>query len=261
MNDVHNIFINLISNFIWFPISALVGALVVSVFYFFQVRLPKRRLWRLANPKNLVACASNAAIMDTGVYLRPATGIGEVRAIILVVESLGRAYTGKLDIKNMLLPSDDMLRQRYENDLLLIGGPKHNKITASFLSLAEARQLLPFQQTPDAIIWKCNKIAGKWVDDGAVTYTSKVENKNIIQDYGIVVRMQSPFTSNKRTVILLSGIHTYGTIAAAKFFTEDMQKGWLWFFRLRKRNVAALVRTHIIDDYTANVELIKQELW
>jgi len=259
MNDLHNILINLISNIIWFPLSALIGALVLSLLYFIRVRLPKRGLWRLANPKNLVACASNAAIVDTGVYSRPATSIGEVRAIILVVESLGRAYTRELDIKNMLLPSDDSLRQRYENDLLLIGGPKHNKITVSFLRLAEDNQLLPFQQTSDAIIWRCNKIAEKWVDDGALIYTSKVENKIIIQDYGIVVRMQSPFTSNKRTVILLSGIHTYGTIAAAKYFTEDMQRGWHWMFRLRKPNIAALVRTQITDDYTVSIELIKYE--
>ncbi len=261
MNDIHNIIINLISNFIWFPIGALIGALIVSIFYFVRVMHPKRRLWRLTNPKNLVAFASNAPITDTGVYYRPATGIGELRALFLAVESLSRAYTRELDIKNILLASDHLLQERLENDLLLIGGPNHNRITASYLDLADEKQPLPFQQTSDAIIWRCKKLAGKWVDDGAVKYTSKVDNKNIIQDYGIVVRVQSPFTANTRTVILLSGIHTYGTIAAAKYFTEDMLKGWRGFFRLRNRNIAALVHTHIIDDYTVNVELIKFESW
>ncbi|HYT41007.1 MAG TPA: hypothetical protein VEP90_01555, partial [Methylomirabilota bacterium] len=198
--------------------------------------------------------------MDTGVYFRPATGIGELRALFLAVESLSRAYTRELDIKNILLASDRLLQERLENDLLLIGGPKHNRVTAQYLAMVDDKQ--PFQLTSDAIIWKCKKIAQKWVDDGAIKYTSKVDNKNIIQDYGIAVRVQSPFTPNdKRTVILLSGIHTYGTIAAAKYFTEDMERGWRWFFRLRKRNIAVLVRTYIIDDYTAGIELIECQSW
>jgi hypothetical protein len=259
MNDIHSIFLNLISNFIWMPISAILGALAFGIFYFVGVNFPKRRLWRLTNPKNLVVCASDATITDTGVYFRPATGIGELRALFLVVESLSRAYRRKLGIKNILLASDRLLQERLENDLLLIGGPKHNRLTAQYLNFVDDKQ--PFQQTSDAIIWRCKKIAEKWVDDGAFTYTSKVDNKNIIQDYGIVVRVRSPFTNNKRTVIILEGIHTYGTIAAAKYFTEDMQKGLRWFFRLRKRNIAALVRTRIFDDYTANIELIKYESW
>lgn len=254
MNDIHSIFINILSNIVWF----LAGALIVSILYFVRVRLPRRRLWRLTNPKNLVACASNAATMDTGVYERPATGIGELRALTLAEKSLNKAYQRELDIKNILLASDH-LQERLENDLLLLGGPKHNKVTAIYLNLIDGKQ--PVQQTSDAFIWRCKKIAGEWIDDGSVTYLSKVENKNVIEDYGIVIRMQSPFTTTKRTVVLLSGIHTYGTIAAAKYFTEDMQKGWRWFFRLRKQNIAALVRAHIIDDYPANIKLLKYESW
>jgi hypothetical protein len=120
---------------------------------------------------------------------------------------------------------------------------------------------IPVRQTSDAFIWRCKKNTGRWVDDGAFEYTSKAENKSVIQDYGIVIRMQNPFTTKKRTIILLSGIHTYGTIAAAKYFTEDMQRGWYWLFRLRKPNIAALVSTHVFDDYTVGIELIKYESW
>jgi len=256
MNDVHNILVNLISNFIW----AFIGALTIGMYYYARVRLPKRRLWRLTNPISLVICVSNTEKMDTGVYYRPATGIGELRALTVAVESLSRAYRRKLDIKNILLAGDP-LHERYENDLLLLGGPKNNKVTAEYLKLQDVNGKIPVRLTSDAIIWRCKKKAGRWIDDGAIEYTSKAENKNVIQDYGIVIRMRSPFTTNKRTFILLSGIHTYGTIAAAKYFTEDMQRGWHWIFKLRKPNVAALVSTHIIDDYTVNIELIKFESW
>jgi hypothetical protein len=179
--------------------------------------------------------------------------------LFLAVESLSKAYTRELDIKNIILPSDSLLQERIEHDLLLIGGPNHNRVTAQYLEETDDEK--PFQLTQNAIIWRCKKMAGKWIDDDAIEYTSKVDNKKIIQDFGIVARVQNPFTNNKRTVILLSGIHTYGTIAAAKFFTEDMQKGWRWFFRLRKRNIVALVRTRIIDDYTANIQLVKYASW
>ncbi len=240
------------------PISALLGAIVLGVLYYVRVRLPKRRLWRLTKPTGLVVCASNVATRDTGVYYRPDTGIGEMRSLALAVKSLNKAYVRELDIKNILL-STDHLQERLENDLLLIGGPEHNKVTARFLKFVSDKQ--PIRQTSDTIIWRHKKMAGKWLEDDVLEYTSKSEDKSIIQDYGIVIRMQSPFTTEKRTVILLSGIHTYGTIAAAKYFTEDMQKGLRWLFRLRKPNLAALVSTQIIDDYTTNIELVQCELW
>jgi len=181
-----------------------------------------------------------------------------MRSLALAVKSLNKAYVRELDIKNILL-STDHLQERLENDLLLIGGPEHNKVTARFLKFVSDKQ--PIRQTSDTIIWRHKKMAGKWLEDDVLEYTSKSEDKSIIQDYGIVIRMQSPFTTEKRTVILLSGIHTYGTIAAAKYFTEDMQKGLRWLFRLRKPNLAALVSTQIIDDYTTNIELVQCELW
>ncbi len=62
------------------------------------------------------------------------------------------------------------------------------------------------------------------VGSGALEYEGHAINRNVVMDYGLIVRASNPFTSRDRTAILFAGSHTYGTIAAAKFFTEDLHK-------------------------------------
>jgi hypothetical protein len=85
VDDLHSIFINILSSILWLPL----GALLAYIVFYFQVRHPRRRLWHLHDPGDLVICAANSTTTDTGVYQRPATGIGQVRAIALAIESLG----------------------------------------------------------------------------------------------------------------------------------------------------------------------------
>jgi hypothetical protein len=64
-------------------------------------------------------------------YHRPATGIGQVRALTLATRSLNQAYSKKFDVRNILL-SDENLQERIENDILILGGPKNNRVAAKF---------------------------------------------------------------------------------------------------------------------------------
>ena len=74
------------------------------------------------------------------------------------------------------------------------------------------------------IIWRTNYRGGRWIDQGALEYEGHAINRKIVMDYGLIVRTYNPFTSRDHTTILFAGSHTYGTIAAAKFFTEDLHK-------------------------------------
>ena len=215
MADVHSILDGLISNLIWLPI----GALLAFIGYFIQVRLPRRRLWQLGNPANLVGCAATSTTTNTGVYHRPATGIGQVRALVLATRSLNHAYQRKMDFNNILL-SIDHLQERIENDLLLLGGPKNNQVTERFLKTISREQ--PALQVDSKIVWRIHRTRGQWSNQGALVYEGGATNRHITTDYGLIVRTQNPFTSRHRTAILFSGSHTYGTVAAAKFFTEDL---------------------------------------
>jgi hypothetical protein len=252
MSDVHSVLLNLLSNLIWVP----VGALAAWLGYFIGVRLPHRRLWRLADPTRLTVCASNSTNTNTGVYSRPSTGIGQVRALALALSSLYAAYRKKLDVRHILL-STDHIQDRMEDDLLILGGPKTNRVSAEFLNAIQYEQ--PVFQVKTVIYWRVHQRNGQWVDDGMLEYDGHAVNRKITQDYGLIVRMRSPFTSRARTVILFSGSHTYGTLAAAKYFTES--KDLRRLLKKKQQNLVALVSAQIIDGYPTKLRLEQYYLW
>ncbi|GCE48111.1 hypothetical protein EI42_05567 [Thermosporothrix hazakensis] len=147
MDDIRAILVNLVSNLLWLPI----GVLLAYLGFFFQVRLPHRRLWQLYKPSHLVICAANSTTTRTDVYNRPATGIGQVRAIALALQSLHSAYHKQLDVRNILL-STEPLHQHIEEDLLILGGPKNNQIAEKLLHLLNEEQ--PAMQIQTTIYWR-----------------------------------------------------------------------------------------------------------
>jgi hypothetical protein len=255
MDDLHAIIINILSSILWLPL----GALLAYIVFYFQVRHPRRRLWHLHDPGNLVICAANSTTTDTGVYQRPATGIGQVRAIALAIESLSHAYRKNLAIRNILL-STDHVQERIENDLLIVGGPKNNRVAEKFLDLLADEQ--PAIQIGTVITWRKTRLAGRWMNDAAVTtYDGQAIEQQVVKDYGLIIRCQNPFTSRNRTAILFSGSHTYGTVAAAKYFTDDMQRQIGTLLRNGKKNCALLVSAQIIDGYPTKMRLEHSYTW
>ncbi len=254
MEEIRSILDGILSNVLWLPI----GALLAYLWFLFQVRLPRRRLWQVKDPSSLVVCAATSTTTNTGVYHRPATGIGQVRALTLATRSLNQAYSKQLDIKNILL-SVEPLQERIEHDLLILGGPKNNQIAAQFLRLMNEEQ--PVTVTGSVINWRVNRVMDQWVDQGAIQYDGQAINEQIVADYGLIVRAKSPFTSCDRTVVLFFGSHTFGVVAAAKFFTEDMYKHIDKFQRNNRKNFVVLVSAHIIDGYPTKMKVEKSYTW
>lgn len=81
MDDIHSLLLSLLSNVVWVP----VGMVTAWLACFIGVRLPHKRLWRLTDPSKLTVCASNSTNTNTGVYSRPSTSIGQVRAMALAL--------------------------------------------------------------------------------------------------------------------------------------------------------------------------------
>ncbi|GHO65552.1 hypothetical protein KSD_42260 [Ktedonobacter sp. SOSP1-85] len=254
MEDIHSILINVLSNIVWLPI----GALLAYIGFFFSVRLPHRALWQVKDPANLVVCASSSTTTNTGVYNRPATGIGQVRALALALRSLHHAYHKHLDIRNILL-STDHLQERIENDLLILGSSKTNAVTARFLELLEDEQ--PAKVIDSLIIWRIHKAGGQWVDQGAVEYEGSAMKRQVVNDYGLIIRAYNPFTLRKRTAILFSGSHTYGTVAAAKFFTENMQGLLRKLTKDGRKNFVILVSTQVVEGYPTRMKVERSYAW
>ena len=108
-------------------IVAIIGAFANLIYGIWAERTEKS-LWQIADPKELVIVAAQATAIPNGEYLRPTTGVGQIRALASIVQSLNKAY-GRLGLKNIYL-STDPLHERVENDLLLLGGPKTNEVAA-----------------------------------------------------------------------------------------------------------------------------------
>jgi len=247
---MQEIFLDLTSNMIWL----LLGILAAKILNLFRVVLPSRRLWKLVEPKKVILCSSNSTMTDTGEYLRPATGIGQVRALALLVTSLNRAY-GKIDFSNVFLSTDQM-HEFLENDLILLGGAKNNELAARYLGLMGIYQ--PAIMKGSSILWR-KKLEQQWVDDRAEEFHGLTKDAKVDTDFGLIMRTQSPFTNQSRTVVLFAGSHTFGTVAAAKFFTESLHKELRG--EINKRNITLLVSTQVIGGYPTSIRIERYFTW
>jgi len=249
--DVKAVLLNLLSSAIW----ASIGAILLRVFFSYRVVRPGHNLWQIKNPKELVIVASASSSTHTGEYLRRATGVGDLRALAPIVSSLTRSY-GKLTIKNIFLASDQ-LQERLENDLLLIGGPKTNTVSADLLALADGCQPIKYQD--GRLCWRTLR-DGRWSDEECHIYNGEIDNNSVIRDFGFIIRMDNPFTTNKSTLVFFAGCHTPGITAAARYFTETLSHGFS-FRSIRDSNFAVLVSANIRNDYPIHIQLERSYFW
>jgi hypothetical protein len=234
---MYDLFINLAAQLIW---TAL-GVSGAIIYYFIANIFPKRRLWRLKAPREAIICISASTTTFTGEYYRKATGIGQLRALALIIPSLKTAYRN-IKIENVLL-SDEQLGTKIENDLVLLGGPKNNPATK--ILLEKLKDICFVDQTDEYICWKY-QAKEKY-------YRAKVERNRVKCDYGMIIRIKNPFSTKGRIVCLLSGGHTYGVIAAATYFVNDYPK--VANVRKLAPTLIAVVSCDVVDDYPVNIRL------
>lgn len=238
-----DIIIGVFTSLIWF----LIGYLVSKLIRFLKDIRPVKKLWLINEFKKLVIVASTSTKTDTGEYFRPATGIGQVRALGYSIESLSKAYDVR--IQNILL-SDDQVQKQIENDLIILGGPKNNIISKIFLDKIFNKHKIAFQDV-NTIKW--------YTKNGIEEFNGLKSNKKVIKDYGLIIRTSNPFSSSekKTSICLFTGCHTYGTIAAAKYFTNYYVKQ-IGMFSKPKRNVFLLVECDVLDGFPIAINLIKK---
>ncbi|AJF64846.1 hypothetical protein SVTN_10795 [Streptomyces vietnamensis] len=171
----------------------------------------------------MVVVAASAEI-HTGEYARPTTGIGQVRAMSLLVPLLVRAYRG-IDLEQVLLSSRTPGRD-LEADMLTLGGPKNNEVTSMLL---KAVPQLPFTVDGSSIRWQ------------GTTYEGRAVGEQVVHDYGYIVRAPNPFAQDKR-IVVVGGSHTFGTVAAARWLAENGDA------RNLPADVAVLVEAEVLQD-------------
>lgn len=247
---IYSLFENILANAIW----AVLGAVLFAIISLLTSRLPTKRLWRFRDVTKLVIVMASSTVTDTGKYLRPATGIGQVRSLAMTVQSLQKAYGDKVNLDNLLF-STEPVQNRAHNDMVLLGGPKNNRQTQIFLDLLKDKQ--PAFQIENTISWKLDTLAG---NEETFEGTRSSDGKAILSDYGLIIRTRNPFlqVSGSRKVVLFSGCHTYGTMAAAVYFTRMTS---MWSRVFGKANMSILVKATIIDGYPIDIEMVKFHEW
>ncbi|UNS98028.1 hypothetical protein MMF93_17290 [Streptomyces tubbatahanensis] len=205
-------------------VAAALTGIGTLVRWFVLKRLPARRTWRYLSAGDL-SIVLDTAYIDTGRYQRPVAGLGQVRALSVIVPSLTHAYRD-LDLEKVRL-SAHLPGGEMEHDLLILGGPKNNEAARRILeAMAEA---LPFRLGGGAITWE------------GTTYTGDAADGEVTRDCGYIVRASNPLNSNKR-VVLIGGWSTYGTVAAARWLAENGAS------RSLTADVAVLVEASVLRD-------------
>ena len=208
----------------------LLGTGLLTLLGFIWRKRSAGRRWGLTKPESLKIVLSSSATQDTGEYQRPATGIGQVKALALLSPSLVRAHRS-IDLQGVVL-SNDHRGTDLEGDLLLLGGPKTNEVTKQALDELAKR----FGVTQEESV----------IHAGDKTYSGESDGTEVSVDYGIVIRAASPFAENSR-VVVLSGSHTYGTIGAARYFAKA---------KLPRGAFAAVIKSKVVDEHALEPELV-----
>jgi len=105
---------------------------------------------------------------------------------------------------------EDMPKEGYESNLILIGGPGYNTIVKEILERINS----PFNYDleEDLLVDKFKNIK----------YGSKFSSGNIVKDYGFFLKIPNPYNDTKK-LIMINGIHTYGVFGVVKAFTTTDQ--------------------------------------
>lgn len=215
-------------------------------------------LWQFSNPEKLVVVTSNSSQTASDGYARPATGIGQVRALTSCIESLSVTYE-HFESQQILLSSED-LQNRYGNDMIILGGPKTNTVTSLVFNQLQTKQ--PVSQEGSVIFWREGDCLDEWKSGRHTKYEGTIEDQKVISDYGIIVRVKDPFLiGSKNQAIIFSGSHTYGTVAAAKYFTESLMEKYPEKVKTTDSNFAILIKCKVINQYPICIESERQFFW
>jgi hypothetical protein len=190
-------------------------------------RLPERRRWQLAEPDRLTICVAKKLPADAAAS-PPYTGIGQTMALAVIAPSLARGYP-RTPFPRLHFP--DQVSDEIENDLVLLGGPKTNDLSAEALRLIADRTGVDLG--PEALL-----IRGR-------DPIPHLRTGDLDHDVGVVARIANPWSRRRRTLVVLAGAHTYGVAAAARFFVEKVRP----FAATYRGPFVAVVRSPIKNAY------------
>jgi len=148
-------------------------------------------------------------------YIRPTTSVGNLKGSTEIARAIGN-LSRKRSIRVHLSQEID---SRLSGDLVLLGGPNKNEITA--ICLEYVYQLYPKAN----LAYIDSKDRGCFLGLGefAQQYELKLQAARDIprNDFALVAMWVNPLSPHKRRLIVCAGFTAYGTAAAAQYLVTD----------------------------------------
>jgi len=136
--------------------------------------------------------------------------LGDKDAVVELSVLLARLYPR---VPVLRYVSDQLPRDAYESDLVVIGGP--GSLATEGASNALVSPLHATLGIPVAYSEDCERL----IVEGSGEFQATESEGRLIQDYGFFARSRNPYNP-ARSVILIHGIHTYGVLGAARCFSD-----------------------------------------
>jgi hypothetical protein len=198
-------------------IAAIIFFLVVLAYLGWRLTKEMRRLqkiWQLGADDKVAFFLSNAGEMAQPEYIKQVVSVGQVQAFADIVSSLKKAYP-KLDLPEVNVAidrrKDNFSREVLEATGICLGGPVRNWVSDEHL-----------QEIASRVWFENHVLVYRKTKSGRENRRQAGHKDNaIVADYGIIVKLRNRYNKNKRAFIL-AGCHSFGTVAAARFFCEKL---------------------------------------
>jgi hypothetical protein len=219
----------------------------------------RRRLWRIGgdgDSRRLVVCVSERLPESTRSYDLRLVGYGQVQALAALVPSLSRSHRRLVTpLVRVRMAGREISIIDLESNVVMLGGASRNTVTRNFLDhvrddLGVDQRHADREFVGDRLLIRQNDgswraVGGRPVDEA---------NRDIQEDYGLVVRRRNPWDpSRDGTCVLMAGVYTFGTAAAARYFADQAWNPRWWL----RRDRVALLRVTVERGEVIGIELIK----
>ncbi|MEU7810452.1 hypothetical protein AB0B18_28690 [Micromonospora chalcea] len=169
-------------------------------------------------------------------------GLGCVRAVVAVQGQL-RAFGFDAPVES----AEELVSRELRRDLVLIGGPDANSVTAAMIQRIRPTLSFGFPAWRKHVVTLVDTTTG-------VAYRPKYDKRGrVTVDYGLLVRAPNPLADDGTEVIILAGCWGHGTAAAA----ESLGGKSLHRHKVSTRQpFEALVKVEVLDRHNHAVSVL-----
>lgn len=194
-------------------ISIVTGAIIFAsqwLINWLRLQLPAGRVWGNFRGKRVEIVITTA----------PEKSPGEFSTLVFPTEAMAgselQTYLTKFLTSDCRINfSESFPASKYDRNLVVVGGPVHNRVTS--LILDKQNRNLGFSFDGHGIVLEDGSIFSA---DLNVTTTGV---KEITSDIGVIVHMKNPLSKDAYLTLLL-GSRTFGCLAAARALLHDQTK-------------------------------------